>query len=181
MDTHLRQAQLLWTCHHRVGGKKVCTALLLQGLGLAKTVGPCAQRRVSSGHGDTFSVYILYIRWPMCSLIHVHVHVHSTMIQCFNTAYMAIMWRTWLNLDMDLHVINTTDAWKYQAYYRPHISHMFNALIIKTGVLKFANWLPLTFRWYSHRRPFFLVLQVDLNMHGYSQRQAANSIITLDS
>ena len=34
----------------RAGGEKVRTASLLQGSGLVRTVGPCAQRRVASGH-----------------------------------------------------------------------------------------------------------------------------------
>ena len=41
---------------YRVGGEKVRTASLLQGSGLVRTVGPCAQRRrVASGDRDTFS------------------------------------------------------------------------------------------------------------------------------
>jgi hypothetical protein len=34
----------------RMGGEKVRAASLLQGSGLVRTVGPCAQRRVASSH-----------------------------------------------------------------------------------------------------------------------------------
>jgi hypothetical protein len=36
-------------------GEKICTASLLQGSGLVRTVGQYAQRKVASGHRDAFS------------------------------------------------------------------------------------------------------------------------------
>ncbi len=47
-------SQLLWM-HAQCRREKVLTASILQGSGLVRTVGQCAQKRVASGHGDTFS------------------------------------------------------------------------------------------------------------------------------